>query len=121
MEVRLRRVYDPPAPGEGTAVLVDRLWPRGVPRERASWQAWHPDVAPSTALRKWYGHEPARFAEFERRYREELATPAGTAALERLRALATATDGRLTLVTASRDPSLSQAEVLRRVLLEAAG
>jgi uncharacterized protein YeaO (DUF488 family) len=117
IDVGMRRVYDAPAPGEGAAVLIDRLWPRGIARAAATWEAWHPEVAPSHALRRWYGHQAALFAEFERRYLAELAASAEAAAgLEDLRARAAAAGGRLTLVTSTREPGISHAEVLRRLL-----
>ena len=71
-EMKVGRVYDPPAPGDGTRVLVDRLWPRGLTKAKAHIDEWCKEVAPSTELRKWYHHDPARFAEFTHRYRAEL-------------------------------------------------
>ena len=70
--IRIKRVYDPPAEDDGVRVLVDRLWPRGVRKEDAAVTLWLKDIAPSTELRKWFGHDPARWAEFGRRYRAEL-------------------------------------------------
>ena len=72
-DVRLKRAYDPAEPGDGYRVLVDRLWPRGVSKERARLDEWARELAPSAELRTWFGHDPERFAEFERRYRAELA------------------------------------------------
>jgi uncharacterized protein YeaO (DUF488 family) len=95
-------------------VLVDRLWPRGVAKTDAPFDEWCKDVAPSTELRRWYGHDPARFAEFRRRYRAELKEPERAAALEYLRSLDAA--GDLVLVTATKDVEHSAAEVLRQVL-----
>ncbi|MBC3193010.1 DUF488 domain-containing protein [Pseudonocardia sp. C8] len=111
MTVQVRRIYDPPEKDDGTRVLVDRVWPRGLRKEDARYDEWIKDVAPSTELRKWYGHDPDRFGEFRRRYRAELD---GSSALERLRECAH--HGNLTLLTATRDPEYSQAEVLREVL-----
>ena len=111
MTVQLRRIYDDVADGDGTRVLVDRVWPRGLRRDDTRYDEWLKDVAPSTELRKWYGHDPDRFDEFRRRYREELR---GSDALERLRRLAG--DGTLTLLTATKDPEGSQAAVLRDLL-----
>lgn len=68
--VRVRRIYDEPTPADGTRVLVDRIWPRGMTRARAHLDQWCKEIAPSTELRKWYHHDPARFEEFTRRYRE---------------------------------------------------
>jgi uncharacterized protein YeaO (DUF488 family) len=113
-DIRVRRVYDAPAPEDGTRVLVDRIWPRGLAKEAAHLDDWAKDVAPSTALRTWYGHDPAKFGEFRRRYAAELAQPPRQTALERLRALAAA--GSLTLLTATRDIAHSQATVLGEFL-----
>ena len=114
LEVRVRRVYDHPSPEDGTRVLVDRLWPRGLAKARAGIDEWAREVAPSTELRRWYGHDPARFEEFRRRYRAELAEPQRQAALRHLAELARS--GPLTLVTATRDVDHSQAAVLAEQL-----
>ena len=75
MQVQIRRVYDPPQPDDGRRVLVDRLWPRGLSKERARLDDWCREIAPSTELRKWYDHDPDRYVEFARRYRAELDDP----------------------------------------------
>ena len=108
--VRYRRIYDEPSPDDGTRVLVDRVWPRGLRRDEARLDEWLRDVAPSTELRRWYGHDPARFAEFRRRYLAELREPERAEAARKLRELAAA--GPLTLLTATRDATRSQAAVL---------
>jgi uncharacterized protein YeaO (DUF488 family) len=113
-EVRLRRVYEEPQPGGGTRVLVDRLWPRGLARQAARIDSWLKAVAPSDALRRWYGHDPARFDEFGYRYLDELADPERGQALRQLREMAAA--GPVTLLTATRDLPHSQAAVLARLL-----
>ena len=113
-EVRTRRVYDDPSPEDGRRVLVDRLWPRGLAKARAGIDEWAKEVAPSTELRRWYGHDPARFEEFRRRYQAELADPQRQAAVRHLRELARS--GPLTLVTATRDIDHSQAAVLAEQL-----
>jgi uncharacterized protein YeaO (DUF488 family) len=113
-EVRVRRVYDDPSPEDGRRVLVDRIWPRGLAKARAGIDEWAKAVAPSTELRRWYGHEPGRFEEFRRRYQAELAEPEPRAALRHLRELARS--GPLTLVTATRDIDHSQAAVLAEQL-----
>jgi uncharacterized protein YeaO (DUF488 family) len=112
--VRVRRVYDEPEPGDGARVLVDRVWPRGLTKEKAALDEWCKDVAPTTELRKWYGHDPGRFGEFAERYRAELADPARAEALSRLRGLATRR--QLTLLTATSKLELSQAAVLAGLL-----
>lgn len=109
--VQVVRVYD--APASGTRVLVDGIWPRGVRKEELGAE-WHRAVAPSRQLRAWYGHDPERFDEFARRYREELREPARAAALDELREL-----GRrrpLTLLTATKDVEISHAAVLADLL-----
>jgi uncharacterized protein YeaO (DUF488 family) len=95
-------------------VLVDRLWPRGLSRERADLDEWRKDVAPSPALRKWYAHDPARFAEFRRRYRAELREPDRAKALEHLRSLTRRRN--LTLLTATKAADISEAAVLAELL-----
>ena len=118
--IRLRRAYDPPVPEDGHRVLVDRIWPRGITKEAARIDAWLREVAPSGELRRWFGHDPARWPEFRRRYRGELeANPEALAPL-----LAAARQDTLTLVYGARDERHNQAVVLREVLedrLECAG
>jgi len=113
-DIRVRRVYDDPAPEDGTRVLVDRVWQRGLRKAAAHLDDWAKDVAPSRELRTWYGHDPAKFGEFRRRYTAELAQPGPQAALGRLRALAA--KGPVTLLTATRDIGISQAAVLAQLL-----
>lgn len=102
-------MYDDPHPDDGVRVLVDRVWPRGVRKSDVDAE-WLRDVAPSSELRRWYDHDPAKFAEFRRRYRAELDSPERRAALEHLRELAAADP--LTLLTATRDVDHSHAAVL---------
>jgi len=106
----LWRIYEQPGSGDGKRVLVDRLWPRGLAKQAARIDEWEKDVAPSNQLRQWYGHDPAKFAEFRRRYLAELREPAGLEAFARL-AQAAGT-GTVTLLTASKDLDRSQAAVL---------
>ena len=110
--VRVRRVYEPPLPEDGQRVLVDRIWPRGLTRADAAIDLWTRDVAPSTGLRQWFGHDPARWEEFARRYREEL--DAQPELLQPL--LAAAARGPVTLVYGARDERHNQAVVLQQVL-----
>jgi len=116
-DIRVRRVYDIPSPEDGARVLVDRVWPRGLRKDAARLEEWAKDVAPSTGLRTWYGHDPAKFEDFRRRYTAELAAPGQREALARLRARAAS--GPVTLLTATRDLSLSQAAVLAELLRDA--
>jgi uncharacterized protein YeaO (DUF488 family) len=113
-EVRVRRVYDEAGPGGGVRVLADRLWPRGLRKDAANIDEWTKEIAPSAQLRTWYGHDPRRFAEFRDRYRAELDTAAGHAALDHLRALSHSAG--LTLLTATRDVEHSHAAVLADLL-----
>lgn len=113
-DVRIKRAYDDPHRSDGARVLVDRVWPRGVRKDQLELAEWNKDVAPSTELRKWYGHDPEKYDEFRDRYREELDSAAGRDALQRLRDQAGG--GRLTLVTATKDVEHSQAAVLRELL-----
>ena len=113
-EVRVRRVYDEPEDNDGVRVLVDRIWPRGMTKARAALDEWCKDVAPSTELRKWYSHDPAKFEEFTHRYGAELKQAERAQALQHLRDLAA--DGRLTLLTGSKDVDISEAAVLAGIL-----
>jgi len=115
-DIRVRRVYEEPAAADGARVLVDRVWPRGLRKDAARLDEWAKDVAPSTELRTWYGHDPAKFDEFERRYRAELDEPGAREGLDRLRALAAGR--RVTLLTATKAVDISQAEVLAGLLRE---
>jgi uncharacterized protein YeaO (DUF488 family) len=112
--IRIKRVYEEPSPKDGTRILVDRLWPRGLTKERAAVKLWVKEVAPSTELRKWFHHDPTRWAEFEARYRKELRKRED--ALELLRQ--NASRGTVTLLYGARDPERNQAVVLKRVLEE---
>jgi uncharacterized protein YeaO (DUF488 family) len=112
-DIRIKRVYEIVSPEEGYRVLVDRLWPRGLSRERVQASMWLKDAAPSTPLRKWFGHDPARFEEFRHRYIEELSEkPEVIAGLLEL-----ARKDRVTLLYAARDPECNHAVVLREYLL----
>ncbi|WP_319433658.1 DUF488 domain-containing protein [Mycobacterium sp. RTGN5] len=113
-EVRLRRIYDEPTPADGTRVLVDRLWPRGISKDRAHLDRWCKDVAPSNELRTWYHHDPTLFEEFTRRYREELTDPRRAEVFDELRQFAG--HGTLTLLTATKDVDRSEAAVLAEML-----
>jgi uncharacterized protein YeaO (DUF488 family) len=113
-DVRVRRVYDEPQARDGARVLVDRIWPRGLARQKASLDEWCRAVAPSDELRRWYGHDPDRFEQFARCYRAELEQPEASAALAHLRELTA--HRPLTLLTATRNPELSQAAVLAELL-----
>ncbi|KIZ17409.1 hypothetical protein SNA_12935 [Streptomyces natalensis ATCC 27448] len=114
--MRVRRVYDAPEPDDGARVLVDRLWPRGLSKSDAALAEWCKDAAPSSELRRWYGHQEGLYDAFAERYREELAQDAVQPALDRLRELAA--DGPLTLLTATKDVGRSHVQVLLDLLGE---
>ena len=114
--VWIRRAYDPPGRSDGYRVLVDRVWPRGVTRVSMQLDEWNGDVAPSHALRRWYGHRLENWEEFQSRYRAELGQGAAGAGLAVL--VTRARKGRLTLVFGASDAEHSQAAVLRRVIEE---
>ena len=114
MSIHLKRAYEAPAPDDGTRMLVERLWPRGLSKERAAVDFWLKDAAPSPELRRWYGHDLAKWPEFRRRYREELR--AREPELAQLRRLAK--DGPVTFVFGSRDTERNSAVVLREVVEE---
>ena len=109
--IRLKRAYDPPAPADGARILVDRLWPRGLSKERAQVDLWLKEIAPSAELRRWFGHDPAKWAEFRKRYDAELAN---NPSLEELRALIRR-DRRVTLLFGARDVEHNNAVVLREL------
>jgi len=112
VDVRLKRAYEPATSSDGYRVLIDRLWPRGVSREHAHLDEWDRELAPSTELRQWFGHEPSRFEEFRRRYQDELRHKRSRIAELRARAR----KGTLTLVYSARDAEHNDAVVLGEVL-----
>ena len=112
MAVRTKRIYEPPARGDGYRVLVDRVWPRGVNRERAAVDQWAKELAPSAELRRWFGHKPERFDEFRRRYRDELK--AHTDELKGLRSRAR--KQTVTLLFGASDTEHNNAAVLAEAL-----
>ncbi|HEX7072882.1 MAG TPA: DUF488 domain-containing protein [Hyphomicrobiaceae bacterium] len=115
--VRLKRAYEPASSSDGMRVLVDRLWPRGVKKADAKIDEWMKDIAPSSELRKWFGHDPARWPEFRKRYAAEIKEHPEQ--LQRLRALAR--EGALTLVFSASDEEHNNAVVLRDMILDQSG
>src|SRR5260370_33309444 len=110
--IAIKRAYDKPTPQDGVRILIDRLWPRGISKNKLKLDAWPRELAPSTGLRKWYRHDPARFAEFRRRYKAELAERP-----EQLSALHAMVKGRAaTLITATHEVDLSPAEAMPSIL-----
>jgi uncharacterized protein YeaO (DUF488 family) len=112
--VRLKRAYEPPAADDGTRILIDRLWPRAVKKMNAAIDEWMKDIAPSGALRKWFGHDPDRWQEFRRRYQSEVRQHPEQ--FERLRKLAQ--QGPITLVFSAHDEAHNNAVVLKDLLLD---
>jgi len=112
-QVKLKRAYEPPAADDGTRILIDRLWPRGVRKASAAIDEWMKEIAPSTELRKWFGHDPERWPEFQRRYKSEIRQHSEE--FERLRTLAR--HGRITLVFSAHDEAHNDAVVLKSLLL----
>jgi len=112
--ITTRRVYEPADPSDGYRVLIDRLWPRGISKSKAHLDLWAKDIAPSAALRRWYGHDPSKWKEFRSRYLRELRAPAARAVLDDLERRARR--GRVTLVYASRAADISDVEVIKRKL-----
>ncbi|WP_305907760.1 DUF488 domain-containing protein [Methylomarinum sp. Ch1-1] len=113
MDIRTKRIYDPASDEDGFRVLVDRLWPRGMTKERAQVDLWLKDTAPSTTLRKWFAHDPSKWASFKRRYFAELDVKQD--ALARL--IEKAGQGRLTLLFAARDTDCNHAVAMKEYLL----
>lgn len=112
--MKIKRVYEKPSSEDGFRVLVDRLWPRGLSKESAAIDEWDKDTAPSTELRKWFNHEPEKFLEFRKKYREELQTrPNG---FERLKSISKKRE--VTLLYAAKDENFNQAVVLKELLEE---
>jgi uncharacterized protein YeaO (DUF488 family) len=112
--IETKRAYEPASDSDGYRVLIDRLWPRGVSKAKAHIDAWEKDIAPSAELRQWYGHDPAKWKEFQRRYGHELRAPEAKAVLDNL--VKRAARGRVTLVYASRDSEISDVVVVERAL-----
>ena len=110
--LKLKRAYEPRTAADGRRVLVDRLWPRGVTKGRLALDAWMKDLAPSSELRRWFAHDPAKWAEFQRRYRRELRTHADLVDLLARDAL----EGRVTLIFGARDEAHNDAVVLAAVV-----
>jgi uncharacterized protein YeaO (DUF488 family) len=112
--IRLKRAYDPPSDKDGVRILVDRLWPRGLTKEKAAIDVWMKEVSPSPELRKWYAHEDSKWDEFQERYRKEL--DANSAWVRKLADMAAA--GDVSLIYSTRDPDHNSAAVLRDYLLQ---
>lgn len=112
--IQMMRIYEPVTPDDGYRVLVERLWPRGMSKAKARLDAWERDIAPSAELRRWYGHDPAKWDEFQVRYERELQTPRAQALLDELSELSR--EGTVTLLYAARAGEISNAAVLQRLL-----
>lgn len=113
MSVQLKRVYEAPAPADGKRILVDRLWPRGMTKEKAHIDLWLKDIAPSTELRQWFGHEPEKWPEFKKRYAAELKS---NPALDELKRQIRDAEGNVTILYAARDELHNEAVVIQQIL-----
>ncbi|HXP64226.1 MAG TPA: DUF488 family protein [Steroidobacteraceae bacterium] len=118
-EILIKRAYEAAARGDGYRVLVDRLWPRGLTKQELPLDQWDKDLAPTTELRKWFGHEPERWAEFQKRYRKELSSPEQRGRMREL--LENASPRALTLVYGAKDEEHTHALVLQAELKKTAG
>ena len=114
MAIRLKRVYEKPAAADGTRILVDRLWPRGLTKAKAAVDLWLKEIAPSTELRKWFAHDPAKWSRFRQRYEAELKKHGDELRLIREKAK----EGPVTLIYAARDQAHNEAVVLRELLTD---
>jgi len=110
--LQIKRIYDEPAASDGMRILVDRLWPRGVSKERAAIDLWLKEIAPSPELRTWFGHKPERFKEFSQKYNDELAKNPAVSEIRELMAK----NKRLTLLYGAKDPAVNHAVVLQAFL-----
>lgn len=114
LKAEIKRVYEEPDHADGTRILVDRLWPRGLSKERAQVDIWLKDIAPSTELRKWFSHDPNKWTEFQTRYRQELKSKSDLLAILREKAA----KGPITLLYGAKDEAHNEAEVLQKLLRE---
>ncbi len=112
--IKVKRVYDPPARGDGKRILVDRLWPRGLKKENAKMGEWLKEIAPSDGLRKWFSHDPSKYQEFKKRYRKELKGKSEL--LEKIRS--EAKKGTVTLIFSAKDPEHNNATALKEILVD---
>ena len=114
MAIKTKRIYEQPGRSDGVRVLVDRLWPRGVLKEKAHVDEWMKEIAPSDTLRRWFSHKEARWAEFQKRYSEELQSPQRQVLLRRLRSMAR--KGTVTLLFAAKDEEYNNVQVLSSLM-----
>jgi uncharacterized protein YeaO (DUF488 family) len=112
MNIKIKRAYERPSVEDGTRILVDRLWPRGLTKAKASVDLWLKDIAPSTELRKWFGHDPGKWTEFKTRYRTELKKNAGQVAILKRKIK----EGKVTLIYGAKDEAHNEAAVLKAFL-----
>lgn len=115
MTIKLKRAYDPAHESDGKRILVDRLWPRGVSKEKAQLDKWMKEVAPSTELRQWFNHDPDKFEDFEKKYRQELQTGEQKASYDRLKEIQKEHD-RITLVFGAKEEEYNHPQVLKEML-----
>ncbi|SFE08021.1 Uncharacterized conserved protein YeaO, DUF488 family [Lentibacillus persicus] len=116
MPVNLKRIYDEAASDDGVRVLVDRVWPRGISKAKAQLDHWLKEIGPSSDLRKWFGHDPEKFDEFKKKYKEELADGEQREELQKLKGLTKTHNKDITLLFAAKDEKYNQARVLKEIL-----
>jgi len=116
MAVQTKRIYEAASKDDGLRILVDRVWPRGVSKEKAQLDEWMKEVAPSNELRKWFGHDPEKYQTFKERYKEELKSDEQAKEMEQLKKLTKEHDKHITLLYAAKDEEHNQAKVLKEIL-----
>ncbi|HLR08469.1 MAG TPA: DUF488 domain-containing protein [Bacillota bacterium] len=116
MLVNIKRIYEMPASEDGVRILVDRVWPRGISKEKAALDYWLKEVAPSSELRKWFAHDPEKFEAFKEKYKAELTSGKQQQALEKLQAIIKKANKRVTLLYGAKDQTHNQAVVLKEIL-----
>lgn len=117
MRINIKRVYEKPADSDGVRILVDRLWPRGVSKENAQLDYWLKDLGPSTELRKWFNHDPEKFAEFKEEYIKELESEKQREALESLREIIKQQKGKVTLIFSAKNEKHNHVRLLEKLLV----
>ncbi len=116
MRIKIKRIYEKATEEDGFRILVDRLWPRGVSKEDAKLDEWLKEIGPSTELRKWFNHEPSKFEQFKRKYKDELKSGSSKEALEKLQTIIEDNDQQITLLFGAKNETENQAVVLKGIL-----
>ncbi|MEN1967575.1 DUF488 domain-containing protein [Lentibacillus sp. N15] len=116
MAIAMKRIYEDAAQDDGVRILVDRVWPRGMSKEKAKLDHWMKEIGPSSELRKWFGHDPDKFPEFKQKYKDELASGEQHEELEKLKKLTKEHNDQITLLFSAKDEQYNQARVLKEIL-----